>query len=331
MVTSRDVASFAGVSQATVSRVLRETGEVSESTRQKVLSAVQAVGYVPNSQARAMKTGLSGNIGVVVSDLANPFYPRLLEAVDRAVRDRGQRLTTWIADSRGNQGALDAMREGAVDGVMFTTAVEDSPELRTALELRSPVVLLNRAPAGLACDQVQTDNFRGGELVADHFVAGGHRDIGFIGGVEYAETFRSRLAGFRSRLSTHGIVLDASRVRHRDSSYDDGFEAATDVLTLHPEISALFCGNDVLATGAVDAARELGREVGVTIHIVGFDDVPIASWQSYRLTTVRQDIDQMATWAVDRLVHRVKNRDEPAVRHIIDPVLVLRDSAPAAR
>jgi LacI family transcriptional regulator len=325
MVTSRDVARAAGVSQATVSRVLSSGTNVREETRLRVLEAMRTVGYAPNAAAQSMKTGRTGSVGVVVSDLTNPFHPQLLEALGGAFDRAGLRMTVWIADAK-NDAALQAIRERSIDGVVFTTATTQSQELIDALDRRSPVVLLNRAVPGLECDQVASDNVVGGEVVADYLLAHGRTRAAFVGGTPLASTLADRRTGFGDRMATAGFPLADTSIAHGDYSHASGYRSMTELLDSGAEIDAVFCSNDVLAFGALDVARARGLRVPEDLWVVGYDDTDMASWESFDLTTVRQDVSQMAELGADLLVRRMADPVRPVERVVLTPDLVVRGS-----
>ena len=174
MVTSRDIARLAGVSQATVSRVLQDSPRVSPETRRRVLQVLEEMNFAPDARARAMVTKRTGNVGVVVDDITNPFYPEVVEALGRTLDERGLRMMLWDAVGAGEQGAVEAIRQRLVDGVVFTTATSSSTALANAAELGLPLVLFNRSVPDVDCDQVVSDNRAGGRLVADHLADLGH-------------------------------------------------------------------------------------------------------------------------------------------------------------
>ncbi|MGH8879781.1 MAG: LacI family DNA-binding transcriptional regulator [Stackebrandtia sp.] len=320
MVTSRDIAAAAGVSQATVSRVLAGTTTVSPATRDRVVAAMDAVGYVPNLSARTMKTGRTGGIGVVVADLTNPFYPQLLEALAGALG--GHRLTVWISDGPHNDAALQAIRERSVDGVIFTTVTEDSAELRGALERAAPIVLVNRTLPELACDQVGSANRAGGALVADHFLNHGRRPA-VIGGADTSTT-HERGSGFTRRAAERG----SSSLPEIYGTYTHaaGYSAMITLLDDPQPPDAVFCTNDLLAFGALDAARVRGIRVPQDLWIVGYDDVDMAAWPAYSLTTVRQDVGELARTAAGLLLARLDNPDSAPHRVELPPTLVHRST-----
>lgn len=324
MVSSRDVAARAGVSQATVSRVLAGSEVVAPATRDRVLSAMRALGYVPNTSARAMKTGRTGTAGVVVADLTNPFYPQLLEELSEAFDAAGYRMTVWVADGPHNDAALQAIDERAVDGVVFTTATEPLVELRTALARRSPLVLVNRMLPDVPCDQVGSDNKPGGALVADYFLDHGRSHVAFIGGDKEAATTADRHAGFRERLLARGAPEPATAFG--EYTHDSGFRSTVRLLRSPAPPAAIFCSNDLLAFGALDAARSLGVQVPGELWVIGYDDVAMASWPSLDLTTVRQDIPYLAEQAVCLLLSRISDPSTAPRRVLVPPELCLRGS-----
>ena len=328
MVTSRDVARQAGVSQATVSRVMRQKPGVAGATVEKVLEAASKVGYVPHGAARTMKTGRSGNIGVVVDDLSNPYYPELLEALDAEARASEVRLVVWLAGEKANPGAIEAIRSGSIDGLLFTTATQSSHELAEAIQGDRPVVLLNRRIPDLPFDQIATDNAEGGRLVASHFLSRGHQHIGFVGGPLDASTTFDRLLGFEERLAEGGLVLSNERIVHSEYSHKAGFEAYLQLVESNKNITAVFCANDLLATGVVDSHREMTKDRGRPLAVVGFDNVSLSEWSTYSLTTVRQDSSAMARWGIGRILERIQNPGVLAVQKLLSPELIIRRSSP---
>lgn len=326
MVTSRDVARAAGVSQATVSRVLTSEPRISEATRQRVLAAMREIGYVPNAAAQAMRTRRTGTVGVVVGDLANPFYPQLLDRIAASLAAERLRMTVWLISSAEDTAALQAIREGSIDGLLFATALADSLELRGALDRGGPVVLLNRTLPEIDCDQVGSDNIRGGRLVADRLALAGRANAAFIGGTRAATTSAGRLAGFAAGLAEAGSPLAADRISYGEFRHADGYSAALRLVDLPSPPTAIFCSNDVLAFGALDALRARGIRVPEDVWVIGYDDIEMAAWEGYALSTVRQDATTMADEGVRLLVARLAEPTKAAERVVLEPILVERRS-----
>ncbi|GAA2351217.1 LacI family DNA-binding transcriptional regulator [Saccharopolyspora halophila] len=324
MVTSRDVARLAGVSQMTVSRVLQDSDRVAAQTREKVLEAMREAGYRPHAAARTMRTRRTSTIGVVVADITNPFYPQLLEAVSTALKSAGQRMVLW--NGPDGAGALESLDEGTVDGLIFTTVTEASAQLAEAVERGEPIALLHRGLDELDCDQVTTDNTGGGRAVADYLIAAGHRRIGFLAGPELPSTARHREHGFRDRLVELGQALDEFLVVPGGFAHDMARAAMRGLLALDDPPTAVFCANDLTALGAVDGAVSAGKRVPDDVWVVGYDDIALTAWDSYDITTVRQPIAEMARAAVDLLLERVEDRGLAARKRCFASELVVRGS-----
>lgn len=326
MVTSRDVAQLAGVSQMTVSRVLQGSDKVAPETRERVLAAMEEAGYRPHAAARTMRTRRTSTVGVVVADITNPFYPQLLETVGQALEAAGQRMVLWNAPGPGGSSALRALDEGTVDGLIFTTVTEGAEQLADELRRGDPIVLLHRGLDSLVCDQVTTDNLAGGRAVADYLVATGHTRIGFLRGPELPSTSRHRERGFRDRLAELGRPLAAELTAQGGFAHDVARSAMRELLSRENPPTAVFCANDLTALGAVDGAVSMNRRVPEDVWVIGYDDIAMTSWDSYDITTVRQPIAEMARTAVRLLLERVEDRSLPPRKEEFPSELVIRGS-----
>lgn len=326
MTTSNDVARRAGVSQATVSRVLRNHGNVSRQTRERVLRVVQEVGYRPNAIARAMRTNRTDTIGVVVARLSNPLYPEMLELLNATLSALGKRMVVWDSEGSGEEVASEAIRQSIVDGVIFTTATAKSTVLDEAIRAHAPVVLVNRTVEELACDQVSSDNFGGARLVANYLVETARKRIAFISGGLEPSTIRHREEGFLQALRELGNPLEPHLHLRGPFLHDFGRQAMRSLLELATPPDAVFCVNDVMAFGALDAAHELGRKVPQDVWIVGFDDLHMASWSTMSLTTVRQLLKPMIDEGVRLLLDRIAGDDGPPRAVCLPTELVIRGS-----
>ena len=326
MVTSRDVAALAGVSQMTVSRVLRGSGNVAPATRERVLQAMDEAGYRPHAAARTLRTRRSATVGVVVADITNPFYPQLLEAVSGALHDAGQRMVLWNAPDPSDSSAEAALSEGTVDGLIFTTVTESTPALQRAVDRGEPVALLHRGLPSLDCDQVTTDNVDAGRQVADYLTAAGHERIGHLRGPELPSTARDRERGLRDRLAELGRDLAPDLAVDGGFAHDRARGAMRDLLRREAPPTAVFCANDLTAFGAIDGAVSLGRRVPEDVWVVGCDDIAMAAWDSYDLTTFRQPITGMARTAVRLVLERIDDRSLPPRKETFPGALAVRGS-----
>jgi LacI family transcriptional regulator len=307
--TSWTVARVAGVSQSTVSRALRGDPRVREETRRRVDEAARRLGYVPNSLASSLVSRSTRTVAVIVSDLTNPFFPALLTPVYDELQLLGYRvvLFTERTDIPTGQESLRRLLDRSIDGVLVTTATLDS---RFAIELKQrglPLVLLNRYIDGLDVDRVVSDNYEGAVTGGRHLLELGHRRIGIIRGPSNTSTSRDRVAGLREALADHGVELDPDLVREGTYSHQSGYQHARELLRLSDPPTAIVCGNDVVAFGALDAALSLGVRVPEDVSILGFDDIPMAAWEVFQLSTLRQPIGDMARAAVRMLAERIEH------------------------
>lgn len=329
-ITSWTVAREAGVSQSTVSRALRADPRVREETRQRVEDAARRLGYVPNSLASGLASRSGRTVGVVVSDLTNPFFPSLLSPVHDELQLMGYRVVLFAerTDIPSGQDALNRLLDRSIDGVLVTTATLRSP-LADTLRMRGlPLVLLNRYIDGLDVDRVVSDNRGGAVAGARHLLELGHRRIGVVRGPSNTSTSRDRMAGLQEALHAEGIALDAALVREGSYSHQSGYQHARDLLRLADPPTAIVCGNDIVAFGAIDAARSLDVRVPQDVSILGFDDVPMASWEVFRLTTVSQPFEDMATAAARMLAERIDQHAEigPGREQVFPATLVKRST-----
>lgn len=298
--TSLDVAELAGVSRSAVSRVFTPGASVSKKTADKVRAAAEELGYRPNVLARGLLTGRSRMIGLVVAYLDNHFYPTVLERLSNALQEQGYHVLVFMASKQNEN--LDAVATEILDyqvDALILASVEISSDIaRRCRATGVPVILFNRrqgAPGELA---VVSDNFEGGRLAARHLFEAGCRRIAHIAGNEDASTQRDREAGFLQGLGEVGLTL-ASRevggfVPERAS------EAARTMFAGSNTPDGIFVANDYMAFSVLDTLRcELGLSVPEDVAVVGFDDVPSASWRSFDLTTVRQDSADMVARTVD--------------------------------
>lgn len=305
--TSTTVAEAAGVSQSTVSRALRGDPRVRLETRRLVAETAERLGYRP-AWLTPPEPPAARTVGVVVSDLTNPFFPALMNPVHDELRILGYGVSLFAerTDIPTGQQALHQLLDRSIAGVLATTATLDSRLHETLRERGMPLVLLNRYVDGLDVDRVVADNERGGAAAARHLTDLGHRRIGVVRGPANTSTSRDRFSGALSALAAAGAEPDARQVREGPYTHQSGYQHALSLLRSPEPPTALLCGNDVIAFGAIDAARSLGLTVPDDVSIVGYDDVPMASWEVFQLTTVRQPLDEMARTAARLLVERLE-------------------------
>lgn len=331
-ITSAEVAARAGVSQSAVSRVFTPGASASKKTIEKVRKAAGELGYRPNSLARAMVSGKSRIIGLVVAYLENHFYPEALEKLSSALQERGYHVLIFMA-SRTAEDVDDVVEEildYQVDGIITASVAMSSELTARCRNAGVPMVLFNRSQDGPGLSSVASDNVAGGRKVADFLLTGGHERIAYVAGWEGASTQRDREAGFAARLAEAGVSLYAREIGG-DFHIETARDAARRLFSLDPPPDAVFVANDHMAFAVMDVARsEFGFAVPGDVSIVGYDDVPIAGWPAYDLTTVRQPANRMVAETVDLLVAEIDGeggRGPPRKVEIDGPPLVIRGSA----
>lgn len=322
-VTSHDVARLAGVSQPTVSRALRDAKGVSMVTRVRVREAAKALGYVPRYQGRSLATRTSGRVGVVTDELYNPFYPALIEPLHDALAALGYRMIL-VTDRGDAEIELEPLIDGSLDGVVLCTSATGS-QLPLELARRGlPHVMLNRSVDGAEADACVSDNVAGSEAVADFLVDLGHTRIGAVFGPPATSTGRERATGFRRRLAERGVPLDPSYVRSGPFHQDIGRAALGELMALRTPPTALFCANDVLAFGVCAGAVAAGIDIPGQLTVIGFDDIPMASWEVFSLTTMRVDLLVMGQSGASLLAERIANPGLPPRRVVLPVELIQR-------
>jgi LacI family transcriptional regulator len=291
-VTSHDVARLAGVSQATVSRALSDHPKVSERTKQLVRQAASQLGYVPSEAGRSLSSGRSRRVGLLVTDLDNQFYAQLIPPAHRELERLGYQL--MLHTETGEDAALaDRLIAGGLAGVILATATLDSVTPVRLHDRSVPFVYFNRTGSFVDADATVVDPVPGYDAAVDHIVASGHRRVAAILGPENTSTGRAREAALRNALSRHGIHLPASLVRRGGFDTETGDRAMTELLASDAAPTLVFAANDVVAIGAMNAARRAGVVPPRDVSIIGFDDLPSARWDIVQLSTIGYDLEAM--------------------------------------
>jgi LacI family transcriptional regulator len=285
-----DVAALAGVSVATVSRVVNEKAlkRASPTTVAKVRKAIAELNYRPMRAGRVLRTLESHLVALLIPDITNAFYSAIAHSVELAIRDLGYAMILCNTDESPDlqDAYLEEMQSHLVRGVFLLGAV-DSPGLRRAAANGLPIVYMNRkAPPGLSGPFVGIDNHAAGQAVADHFLRQGYRHCGAIHGPLQSSASRERFEGYRDRLARASAPLGAGDVRGGGLTIESGYSAAVELLGSPSRPRAIFCGNDAMAYGAYRRCRELDLKVPGDVALFGFDDNPLNEWLAPWLSTV---------------------------------------------
>jgi DNA-binding LacI/PurR family transcriptional regulator len=326
-VTSADVARLAGVSQSAVSRVFTPGASASLQTAEKVRNAAERLGYRPNVLARAMITGRSRIIGLVVAYLENQFYPLALERLSRALQDRGYHILMFMAGNATDKVSevLDELIDYQVDGII-TASVAMTYDLTTRCNAAGiPVVMFNRGQDDSRISEVTSDNIAGGQRATDFLIAAGHQRIAHIMGWQGSSTGRDRAAGFRLAMEAAGqmpfAMIDGEYARVR------AIAVTRELCSDANRPDAIFVGNDHMAFAVMDELRfGLGLRIPEDVSIIGYDDVPMAAWPAYAMTSIRQPVNRMVTATVDAILGQIEGDRAPRKIRIDGPLMV-RSSA----
>lgn len=337
MATMKDVARAAGVSIYTVSAALSGSAPVSPELRARVNKAVKALGYERNSLARGLRQGTSSLIGLIVSDVTNPFFTEIVDCIQTEARQNGYSVLLGISghDVAREAELLRLMRSHQAAGTIIGPAggARDyrADELASG---RMKTVAIDNAFASLGIDAIALDNRKAASLAVAHLLDLGHERIAMVGGVAEQHVARERLAGYRETLRRRGIAFVPSLVERGNFRLEDGYVACKKLMRLAPRPTALFVANNLMLIGVMRALGDLGLRVPQDISVCSIDDFPWASAFQPGLTVVQQPIAEMAGAAFRALAGRLDGADGPPVRQLFAPHLIVRQSCaavPAAR
>jgi DNA-binding LacI/PurR family transcriptional regulator len=321
--SSADVARLAGVSRSAVSRTYTPGAYVSPETRQKVLAAAEMLSYRPNAIARSLSKRSSQLIGIVASNLDNPFYAQVLLNLSRMLQSSGYGILLLTAESGEVDGLIPKLLDYQVDGVIVPAATIGAGIAIELQRLGTPVVLVNRHLRSDAVSSVTGDNIGSGAAIAELLVATGHKRIAYLAGHHDTDSVPDdRGLSFRDVLARHGMTVYARDV----GGYrrDMATVAVRKMLSLNPRPDAIFCANDVMALAALDVGRlEFRLEVPRELAIVGFDNSDQAAWPTYALTTIDQDLLEMSRVAVDLMMDKLSGK-QAGTAHIVVPGTLIR-------
>lgn len=327
-VTIRDVARAANVSISTVSHVLSGKRPTSGLTRQRVAAVIEQLGYRPNRVAQSLVWRRSFALGLIIPDIRNPYFPAFALGAEDRVRHSGYTLMLGNSEYDPDREAayLELVRSQQLGGAIYCLGDEMSPilpEIQRAVQQGLAVVLVHSPMPSVPT--VCADNRQGGRLAAHHLIDLGHRAIGIISALPLDEGMADREGGFLDVLRELGMPVDRTAVptMYGDHQIEGGRQAMSDLLAHAPELTGIFVLNDLMALGALDAARAAGRHVPADLSIVGFDDIPFAAIANPPLTTVGQSIRQLGQQAADLLLQVIEKGVTPAVEAYIQPNVLM--------
>ncbi len=331
--TMSDIANKCGVSLTTVARALKNKGEISRETKERILKVAEDLDYTANIPARILAGGKSNIIGLVVADNSNPYYAKLIRGIEDTAKQNGYGVILYNTDETmelelSSHAMLNKYR---VDGLLITSIISGAEPLENLRKRNTPFVLLNRYIEGYPADSVRSDNRLGGYLVTSHLCERGHKAIMHITGSEKISSVRERIDGYKKALAEHGIAFDPNFVQQCDLKLEGGYKCALEALEhLTPKPTAIFAYSDLLATGVLKALKEKGIRVPEDIAIAGYDNIDFSPFLEPPLTTVDQFAYRIGKEGMEILIEKMnfdpgKNWENREL--IIKPELIIRHSS----
>ncbi|WP_026575826.1 LacI family DNA-binding transcriptional regulator [Bacillus sp. UNC438CL73TsuS30] len=325
--TIYDVAEKAGVSIATVSKVVNNTGHISDKTKKKVMKIMEELEYQPSSLAAALTGKKTFTIGVLVPDISNPFFAEVARALENNARERDYTIILCSTDyqKEREQDYMELLLKKQVDGIITATEPKDVSAFQKLRNRHIPLLMFSIAHLALSSHVVTTDDLRGGYLAGRYLLDHGHRNIAMITEIE-RPSGRLRLEGFKQALSDEGIELDDHLVIHAKSKIEDAKSAAKQILQMKQKPTAIFASTDLIAAVFLKEARKANISVPHEISVIGFDNTVHAQIADPGLTTIAQPINELAHYAIGQLLESIENPEMQGRRIMLTPTLVERES-----
>ncbi|EGO62842.1 LacI family DNA-binding transcriptional regulator [Acetonema longum] len=327
--TIKDVARTAGVSIATVSRILNGQGGVSEELIDKVQLTVQELNYQPNAVARALKVQESRSIGLIIPDIGNPFFPALVRGVEDAAQVHGYALILCNTDGDPDKeiNYIKFLRSKQVDGILLVGNIGFEQSGHWLSDAAVPIVLVDRRIAGAPLSTVIVDNQAGAVLAVEHLIRQGRRQIAIVSGRPASPTNTERVNGYIQALAANRLFCRTDLVVNGDFTFEGGYRAAEILLNRGCRFDAIFAANDLMAIGVIECLAQNGRRVPDDVAVAGFDNIRLAAWYKPALTTINQPVYEMGQLAVAALLEHMADSGAQARDIMLKPELIIRQSS----
>jgi LacI family transcriptional regulator/LacI family repressor for deo operon, udp, cdd, tsx, nupC, and nupG len=326
--TINEVAQKAGVSTATVSRVLTGSYQVSEDLVQRVQKAILELGYRPDRTARLLRARRGQKVGLIVPDIQTPFFTSVLRGADRVLQPAGYVLLVGDSDEDPDRERLhiETFRDENVAGIILAPTTNKKARYQSLIDDGIALVTIDRVPENINVDSVTINNWEASRKAAIHLIQLGHTRIGFIGGPENISTAVERQLGYLDALQQAGIQIDRNLIRNTNYRQDGGSQAMENLLSLEQRPTAILAANNLVTLGALETIHERGLSVPEDIALVGFDDVPWAASLRPPLTVIDQHPYHIGKIAAETLMARFKEPDRPVQKVVLDTELIIRIS-----
>ena len=332
MATIKQVAKRAGVSVGTVSNVLSGIVRVSPARQERVWAAARELDFHPNYVARSLKVRQTKMLGMVISDITNPFFPLVVRGAEDAAIKHGYLLVTVNTDDRleREKQFLAVLRARRVDGILLVVAPNqgDVEHLKSVVAAGVPIVCLDRIPPGIKLDSVSVDGVKGAQVCVRHLISRGHRRIAILTGSMALQTARDRLTGYKAALAEAHIKIDPALIREGDFRAESGYRLGKDLLLDRTRPSAIFVSNAMMTLGLLRATEELGVRCPEELAVASFDDLPVSEVLRPHRTAVAQPGYEVGYQGAELLIQRIegKLRQKRPVFISLEPELKVRES-----
>ena len=325
-ITVHDVAKQAGVSTATVSRVINNNDTVSHELKTRVQEVINELGYRPNRAAHHLRSGKVKRVGVLFADIRNPFFTSVLAGIENYLHQADYALILGNSneDPKIERMQLQAFLDEGVAGIILSSVTNSGTQYQQVLEAGIPILAIDRVPENLKVDTISIDNIKAAQQAAQHLIDLGHEHIAFIGGPEHISTARLRKKGYLQALQEHPNIRPI--IELGDFRQAGGYQATLNMLSAHKDISAILVANNLMTLGALQAINEKKIQIPEQIALVGFDDMPWATSLQPPLTVVAQPTYDMGKIAARLLLDRIHNPDSPIQQVTLETQLIVRES-----
>jgi DNA-binding LacI/PurR family transcriptional regulator len=327
--TIYDIAKEAGVSIATVSKVINGKGRISSETRSAIFAIMDRFDFQPSVIASALTGKKTFTLGLLVPDVSNPFFAEIARAIEDQGNQLGYSVVMCNTDNKDEkiERYISLLLQKSVDGIIIATGIEKKEILEQLLAKGLPIVLIAREMPSIAVETVVVDDYAGGCLAASHLLELGHKEIAILAESQKVNSSRERMRGFRQTMAEAGLTFNEKWLKICDYKVEDGKKNALELLQKEDSRpSAIFSCNDLLAVGALQAAKELQINVPSELSIISFDNTILASVTNPTLTTIAQPMEQMGKLAVDLIVGHIKGENKANQRTVFRPELLIRES-----
>lgn len=329
MATIYEVSELAGVSLATVSRVMNGNARVSDKTRKKVTDAMSELGYRPNSIARSLASNCSNSVGLLVSELHGPFFGQMMSGVESELRSAGKHviITTGHSEEEKEKDGIEFLISRNCDALILHVEAVSDEYLIELSKGKTPIYLVGRHVDAIAEHCISLDNELGGYLAAKYIIELGHKNIAYITGHQHKQDSPDRLKGHKRALAEHNITFNDDLYFIGDYKETGGSEGLKEILSKNIPFSALICANDEMASGAMTYAREHGLTLPDDLSVIGYDNVIFARYIYPKLTTISNPVNDMGHMAARLVLKQIYQQKKIEIQHLFEPELITRDSA----